>query len=105
MDLRFLYITAKNTGEAKRIGRALVEEHLVACVNILENARSMYFWKGKLEEGNEAILFAKTRADLVHKVIDRVKKLHTYDCPCIVSLPILEGNPEFCSWIEEETGR
>lgn len=103
MELRFVYITAKDMEEARKIGKMLVQEHLVACVNIFENMRSIYRWKGKVEEGSEAILIAKTQASLVPKIIERVKSLHSYECPCIVTFPILEGNPEYLAWVEHET--
>lgn len=103
MELRLVYITARDRGEAERIGKVLIEEKLAACMNILGNSRSMCFWKGQLKEGEEVVLLAKTRASLVPKFVERVKALHSYECPCIVTLPILEGNPDYLAWVEGET--
>jgi periplasmic divalent cation tolerance protein len=103
MDLRFVYITTNDRDQARAIGRALVEERLVACVNIIDGMNSLYWWQGAIQDDHEAIVIAKTRAELVPKLIDRVKALHRYDVPCIVALPILSGNPDFLRWIEEET--
>ena len=64
---------------------------------------SIYKWGDKLEEGQEVVMIAKTRKVLMPKLIGTVNKLHSYDCPCIIELPIQGGNPEFLSWIEAET--
>jgi periplasmic divalent cation tolerance protein len=103
MSVSLLYITAKSKREAAAIGRALVRERLVACVNIAGPIRSVYRWKGRVEEAGEVLVFAKTKTKLVKKVIARVKALHSYECPCIVALPITQGNPAFLSWIKDET--
>jgi len=103
MVLNVVYITAKDQAEARRIGRALVEERLAACVNIIEGIESIYWWEGQVRAEGEAVLIAKTKAALVPALIERVKSLHSYACPCVVSLPILDGNPEFLEWIAAET--
>ncbi|MDD5440537.1 MAG: divalent-cation tolerance protein CutA [Candidatus Omnitrophica bacterium] len=103
MKFSLVYITAKNKDEAKRIGEALVAERLAACVNIIEGMNSMYWWDGKIEYDSEAVLIAKTRASLVKALIAKVKSAHSYSCPCIVALPILDGNKDYLLWIEKET--
>ncbi len=103
MATRFLYVTAANADQAKAIGEALVQERLVACANILAPIASIYWWKGEVQRDSEAVLIAKTRAELVERVIARVKALHSYAVPCVVSLPIEAGNPDFLGWIETET--
>ena len=99
----FVYVTAANKAEATSIGRALVEERLAACANVLDNMTSLYYWEGKLQEDSEAVLIAKTREDLVERLIERVKTLHSYDCPCVVSWSLQAGNPAYLDWIREET--
>ena len=101
--LCLVYITSGSLEEAKNIGQTLVEQNLVACVNILENMTSIYKWEDKLEEDQEVVMIAKTRKTLMPKLIETVNSLHSYDCPCILELPIQGGNPEFLSWIETET--
>lgn len=102
-SFQFVYITTESMEEARRIGRALVEARLAACVNILAGMTSMYWWKGEIQDGRETVLIAKTRAHLLAALTDKVKELHGYDCPCIVALPITGGNPEFLDWIAAET--
>jgi len=102
MKYNMIYITAKDKKEARKIGRSLVSQKLVACVNIIDGINSIYWWEEKIQEDNETILIAKTKKDLVNKVIDKVKKLHSYSCPCIVSIPIDEGNPDYLDWISKE---
>jgi len=103
MDIRMVYITCANLDEAKNIGKKIVEERIAACVNIINNINSFYWWEGKLQEDDEVILIAKTRRSLVHDLIEKVKKMHSYKCPCIVTLPVLEGNIDFLEWIISET--
>ncbi len=103
MATRFIYVTAANPEQAKAIGEALVAERLAACANILAPMASIYRWQGKIQHDTEAVLIAKTRADLVEQVIARVRALHTYTVPCIVSLAIDAGNPDFLDWIANET--
>ena len=99
----WVYMTAGSIEEAKSIGQILVRQNLVACVNLVENMTSIYSWEDKLEEGQEVVMIAKTRKALMAKLIETVKSNHSYDCPCILELPIQGGNPDFLSWIERET--
>jgi periplasmic divalent cation tolerance protein len=103
MDQRMIYMTAGSQSEAERIANALVSEHLAACVNVLPSVQSVYRWQGQVERATEVALIAKTRADLVEKLTERVLSLHSYECPCIVSLALDGGNPAFLSWITTET--
>ncbi len=103
MKFSLIYITAKDKKEAKVIGKGLLKERLIACVNIIDNMDSMYWWKGKMEGASETVLIAKTREELVSKVIKKVKSMHSYECPCIVSLPIQRGYKPFLDWIQRET--
>jgi len=98
-----IYITTGTKEEARKIGKALVNERLVACANILP-AESIFLWQGNVEEEAEAVMFVKTRDELADKVINRVKELHSYEVPCIVSFSIESGNPEYLEWIGESTG-
>ena len=100
--LCWVYITAGSFDEAKNIGQKLVEQSLAACVNILDNMTSIYKWRDKLVEGQEVVIIAKTRKTLMPKLVESVNSLHSYDCACILELPIQGGNPEFLNWIEKE---
>ncbi len=103
MRANLIYITAGNVDEARKIGRELVSSRLAACVNIIEGVNSLYWWEGEIQDDREVTIIAKTKESLVPELIEKVKSIHSYDCPCIVSLPILSGNPPFLDWIEEET--
>lgn len=103
MDIRMVYITCASMEEAKKIGKEIVAKRLAASVNIIDKINSFYWWEGKLQEDEEVIIIAKTRASLVHELISKVKNMHSYECPCIVTLPILEGNIDFLEWITRET--
>lgn len=98
-----IYITASAPEEARRIARFLVDERLAACANVLGPIESIYRWEGKVEEAQEIALIAKTSEPRVEALIARVKELHSYDCPCVVALPIESGYPPFLEWISEET--
>jgi periplasmic divalent cation tolerance protein len=102
MEYRSIYITAKDDAEARKIGEILVWERLVACVNFFP-IKSIYWWKGDVQEGKEVAIIAKTRAELVDRVIARVKQVHSYEVPCVVSWIIEEANPDYLEWIKEST--
>ena len=102
MDVNFIYMTAGSTEEARKIGSELVISKLAACVNILENMSSIYMWQGEVQDDSEVVLIAKTTAACVPQLVEKVKSLHSYDCPCIVSLPVSGGNQAFLDWIQEE---
>ena len=105
MKAAWLYMTAETRDEAQAIGRALVEERLVACANILGPMGSIYWWDGAVKSETEVAFIVKTRATLVDQVVARVTEMHSYDCPCIVALPIEGGNPDYLAWIEAQTSQ
>ena len=102
-EIFLVYITASNKEEACRIGKALVEEKLAACANIVPEMNSIFYWEGKLNEASESILIVKTSEERLQELIGRVKELHSYDVPAIVVLPIFDGNPDFIDWVKKET--
>ena len=104
MTAYLVYITAAGEDEARKLGRALIEARLAAGVNIIPHVRSLYRWRGEVHDEREAAVIAKTRDSLVEALIAKVKELHSYECPCVVALPIVAGNPDYLDWIEAETG-
>jgi len=86
--------------DTEKLARTLVEEKLVACINVA-SVKSFFRWEGKLEEEEEALLIMKTKADKVKEVIDRVKVLHSYDVPEVIALPIIDGNNDYMDWVRE----
>ncbi len=97
-----VYVTANDAEEAGKIARALVEEKLVACVNYWP-ITSAFRWEGVIEEGAEVAMICKTRTSLVPDVIKRVKKLHSYEIPCITSWKIDAGSESYLEWVGKET--
>jgi periplasmic divalent cation tolerance protein len=105
MKQYFVYITAKDVSDARKLGRALLKDRLAACVNILGRMESMYWWKGAVQNDKEVALIAKTTARRLDALIRKVVSIHSYDVPCVVALPIAKGNPSFLRWVEKETQR
>jgi periplasmic divalent cation tolerance protein len=103
MQARFVYVTAGSADEARIIGQTLVQERLAACVNILGGMQSIYWWQGNVESATETVLIAKTSESCIEALIERVKALHSYECPCVITLPILEGNAAYLQWITDST--
>ena len=99
---RIVYIVTSSKKEAKKISEILVKEKLAACINFFP-ITSVYKWQGKIEKEKEFGLIIKTKKNLVEKVIKRVKGLHSYEVPCIISLPVEKGYKKFLEWIDEST--
>jgi periplasmic divalent cation tolerance protein len=99
----FVYITSANAEEARRIGRALVEEGLVACVNLPSPHTAIYRWEGAVAEDAEQALIAKTTAARFDELARRVRALSSYTLPCIVALPAAAGDAEFLAWVAMQT--
>lgn len=96
-----VYVTTSDIEEAGKIGEIIVRERLAACANILDNIMSIYWWKGKIEKDNEALLLLKTRNEMVEKIISRIKELHSYEVPDITFIPLEHGSEDYLNWIDE----
>lgn len=99
----FIYVTYPSDEDARSVSRALLEERLVACANIFQPHQSMYWWEGEIQNEREVAVIYKTRRDLFEPVEAKVKELHPYDVPCIVSLPVEKGAQDFVNWMREQT--
>jgi periplasmic divalent cation tolerance protein len=98
-------VTAGNAEEGRRIGRAMVEERLAACVNVVGPIRSIYRWEGAVEEAEEHLLVMKARAADVPVLTARVRALHSYDVPEVVALPLTGGSEAYLAWLAAATDR
>ena len=98
-----VYSTIDNMQDARKIATRLVEEQIVACVNIIPKIESIYRWKGKIENEEEIVIIAKTSDQNVKKAIHRIKELHSYEVPDIVVLPIIGGLKDYLDYITNET--
>jgi periplasmic divalent cation tolerance protein len=101
-EVRVAFITAPDEEAGTRIARALVEERLVACVNLVSGVRSVYRWEGAVQEDAEVLLVVKTRADRAGDLVDRVVELHPYELPEVLLVPAVGGNPPYLDWVREE---
>jgi len=104
MDFVFAYITTKDKAQALEIGKALVDERLAGCVNILDSMTSIYRWEGKVQSYGEAVLIAKTSSEKFAALSAKVKQIHSDSCPCIVSLQVTGGNWAYLNWLSGEIG-
>ncbi len=98
-------ITTPNVIEARKISKALVQEKLAACCNIIQKVNSIYFWKGNIEDDSESLIIIKTRKDVFQQLAKRVKELHKYTVPEIIALPIIDGSESYLQWIDETVAR
>ncbi|MHB1022125.1 MAG: divalent-cation tolerance protein CutA [Acidobacteriaceae bacterium] len=100
-SLRIAFTTAANKAEAERIAHALLESHLAACVNLLENVSSMYRWQGKVEQAMEVMLWIKTDLRHLQAVQQTVSRLHSYELPEFLVLPIAGGSDAYLGWWQQ----
>jgi periplasmic divalent cation tolerance protein len=96
-----VYVTAETRDDALVLGRACVEARLAACANIVDGMHSVYRWLGAVEEADETLLLLKTRKSCLDALTEMIRQRHAYDCPCVVALPILGGNPAYLAWIAD----
>ncbi len=96
-----IYVTCKDIEEAKKISKALLEKRLVACTNFFP-VNSMYWWNDSINEDNEIALILKTVKEKFKDVEKEVKKIHSYKCPCVISLGIKEGSKDYLEWLKKE---
>jgi len=95
--------TCSSPEEAEKVARKLVEERLAACVNIVNGVRSIYRWQEKVEDASEWLLIIKTRRGLFERVRAQIERIHSYDVPEVVALPIVEGSEGYLDWLDKET--
>jgi len=95
--------TCQTDKEARTIARGLVEKKLAACVNIVPGATSIYRWKGAVEEAAEFVLVIKSRRDLFPSLRTELAKMHSYEVPEVIALPIVDGSEEYLGWLDRET--
>ena len=101
-DYLVVFITTGNAAEAEKIAHILVSRRMGACVNILPQVDSRFWWEGKIESANESLLIVKTKASLLDELTRLVKENHSYEVPEIITLPIVGGNQDYLKWIDGE---
>ncbi len=95
--------TTETREDAVRISRELVEKRLAACVQIIGPITSIYRWQGRVEEAEEFLCQIKTRNELFSQIKENLRKIHPYQVPEIVSIPITKGAESYCDWLRRET--
>ena len=98
-----IFVIAGSTSEGERLAKALVETRLAACVNIVSPVKSVFRWQGKVCEEKEVLLVIKSARENLDQVVEQVKKLHTYEVPEIIALPILGGSEDYLNWLRDES--
>ena len=101
-DYIVVFITTNTAGEAQRIATLLLEQRQAACVNIIPEVDSRFWWEGKLDSARESLLVIKTRASRLPEIINLVKGVHSNTVPEIIALPIIGGNQDYLDWIDKE---
>ncbi len=94
--------TCDSEEEAVELARALVEQKVAACVNILPGVRSVYQWRGKFEDAQEWQLVIKSRRDLFPKLKEAIAAVHSYEVPEVLALPVVDGSESYLSWLDRE---
>jgi periplasmic divalent cation tolerance protein len=95
-------MTAASEDEGARLAKILVEARLAACVSLVPQARSFFWWEGKIDEQRETIMIAKTRREVLPQLIETVQKNHSYAVPEIIALPIIAGASNYLNWLAAE---
>ncbi|MDY0164072.1 divalent-cation tolerance protein CutA [Desulfobotulus sp.] len=99
--IQMVYMTAGSQEEAEKLARILVAEGLAGCINVFSGMRSFYVWEGESQESSEWVLVAKTTPEVFPKLRERVLTLHTYACPCILALDVVDGHGPFMDWVSQ----
>ena len=100
-NIKFFYITAPNKKEAEKIAKKLLDKKFIACANIISNVISYFVWKNEVQNSKEIIICGKTTSKNQTKIIQTVKKIHSYSVPCVIFFDIKNGNKDFLKWIKQ----
>ncbi len=97
--MEIIYTVCSSYEEAKMIGKKMVQEKMCACVNIIPEMESIYFWDGKIVEDKEVILLIKTHQGYFDTISQKIKELHSYEVPCIFSLHAQHVTNDYLTWM------
>lgn len=103
-DKIVVLVTGSDADECARIARHLLEKRLIACANLIPQIRSLYTWEGRVADEKECLMALKSSRGLFAALQAEIEKQHTYSVPEIIALPIIEGSPNYLSWIAESVG-
>lgn len=97
-----ILITTSQDEESQLIARVLLEQKVAACVSIIPQVNSLFWWQKSIEQESESLLVVKTRIELIDEIIRLVKEVHSYDVPEIIAIPIIGGNHDYLEWVDGE---
>lgn len=97
-----IFITCNDSEEAQNIAELLLEQRLAACVNVVPEINSSFWWESKIDAAEESLLIVKTSAKKLGEIIHSVRTVHTNTVPEIIALPIIGGNQDYLDWIDHE---
>jgi periplasmic divalent cation tolerance protein len=103
VDAIVVFVTTSSEEEAAALAKLLVEQHLVACVNVLPKMKSFFQWEGKISEEVECMMILKTKISLFNALEKTILAQHSYDVPEIIALPIVKGSESYLSWVQDMT--
>lgn len=103
MEFIVIYCTVPNKKEGHEIAKILIKQKLVACVNIIDKVESVFSWDGAIMEEKEALLIMKTKRELFTQINHSIQKLHSYNVPEVIAMPIIEADETYLKWINHET--
>ena len=98
-----VYVTTDSEHEAIKLSKLILEKRLAACSNIIDHSKSFYWWNNEINESLEYIIIFKTNSKNEKQLIKKIIKNHSYENPCVISIPIINGNDAFLRWIDQET--
>ena len=98
-----IFITTSSGEEAQKIADTLLDQRKAACVSIVPEVNSLFWWRGNIDSAQENLLIVKTKASLLDEIVDLVKEVHSYEVPEVIALPIVGGNPDYLGWMDNET--
>ena len=101
-EVRVILVTAPEK-DAVRLAKALLKERLIACANLIKGVRSLYRWKGKMQDDAETLLLLKAPRRNAAKLLKRLKELHSYEVPEFLALQVIESNADYGAWVCAET--
>ena len=101
MNFFLTYIMTKNENEALTIANLAVQKNLAACGNIFPKMKSIYMWQNKLQNDNETLLILKTNSNKYPLLEKLILEKHSYEVPCILKIPISDGNKEYLKWVND----
>ena len=100
---RLIYVTSDTEEESINLSKLILKNNLAACANIIKGSKSFYWWNNEINESLEYIIIFKTNSKNEKQLIKKIIKNHSYENPCVISIPIINGNDAFLRWIDQET--